>query len=186
MIFFPQVTVWRIGYVEVKSGRDRLKYEFLAEHTRFESDQIRSEFTSKSICAHKMFKVGMQWGMSWFEGTSSQKPSFKLLTIFLMFCKCAVPSGSKGTCNTLFQPETGETNLTCVPLFSFACGGRVLVVPRGVSDTCHVSQVSPWVTTSPPPFFCPMWESQICGRQHQYLGVSDKWDWALAGHMARS
>ena len=64
MIFFPQVTVWRIGYVEVKSGRDRLKYEFLAEHTRFESDQIRSEFTSKSICAHKMFKVGMQWGMS--------------------------------------------------------------------------------------------------------------------------
>ena len=110
-----------------------------------------------------MFKVGMQWGMSWFEGTSSQKPSFKLLTIFLMFCKCAVPSGSKGTCNTLFQPETGETNLTCVPLFSFACGGRVLVVPRGVSDTCHVSQVSPWVTTSPPPSSAP------CG-SHRYVG----------------
>ena len=32
-----------------------------------------------------MFKVGMQWGMSWFEGTSSQKPSFKLLRIFLKF-----------------------------------------------------------------------------------------------------
>ena len=82
---------------------------------------------------------------------------------FWNFCKCAVPPGSKGTCNTLFQPETGETNLTCVPLFSFACGGRVLVVPRGVSDTCHVSQVSPWVTTSPPPSSAP------CG-SHRYVG----------------
>ena len=60
----------------------------------------------------------------------------------------------------------------CGSLFLFACGERVRVVSRGVSDTCHVSHVSPWVTTPP----CPMWESLICGRQHQYMGVSDKWD----------
>ena len=49
--------------------------------------------------------------------------------------------------------------LMCGSLFLFACGERVLVVSRGVSDTCRVSHVSPWVTTPPLP----------CG-SHWYVG----------------
>ena len=69
-------------------------------------------------------------------------------------------------------------------LFLFACGERVWVVSRGVSDTCWLPCVTCVTMGDHPPY--PMWESGICGRQHQYMRVSDKWDWLSTAYGQKS
>ena len=122
-----------------------------------------------------MFKVGRQSGGDWRRNTVSQasenlwallianlKDATLLAVLFTSQIKTKDTDFLKDVQNwcmgLYFRPK-----LMCGSLFSFACGERVRVVSRGVSDTCsHVSHVSPWVTTPPPP-------SAPCG-SHWYVG----------------
>ena len=109
---------------------------------------------------------------------------------FWNFCKCAVPSRlstlRKQRYMQYFISTRDRRNQFDMCASIFVC-----MWWEGASGAPRSQRYLPCVTSVTmgdhlPPLFCPMWESQICGRQHQYLGVSDKWDWALAGHMARS
>ena len=112
------------------------------------------------MCAHKMFKVGRQWGaMWWLEESFSQKTvsQAKHPIIFENYQpnRCTIVKTKRDWLSE-------SPKLMCGSLFLFACGEGVRVVSRGVSDTCHVSHVSPWVTTSPLP--------------STHVGVRDMWE----------
>ena len=178
---------------------DRLKYEFLAEHTsirdlsriRLDPNLLQNQFMftrSSKLCSPQDVQSWKAIGW-WLEEKYCLSSVWKSLGI----ADCQ-PKRCNITGCALYQPNKDKRDwlsercpkLVHGSLFSSKIDVWVSIFVcmwwEGASCVPRSQRyLQPCVTCvtmgdHPPSPLCPMWESLICGRQHQYMGVIDKWD----------